>query len=169
MRRRSFIDRAKGLDFDTPSFVNEFKSVPSSVKRGRAVYIFPGSMIMSNAVVSDYAVMSTGVKVAHDAIAVKGCLFASGSNIGREAGIAENAIANYLEQMTNPTIRSALDQFRRGAEIRASKCLSNGRAIAGPELRMSNSRFRRELTRSLRSRRRLSHRRLPLSRGKRPE
>lgn len=80
--RVKFLEMAKSLGYQTPSYIHPSVTISDNVKIGSGVYILLGTNIMPETVIEDYVMISMGVNIAHHNILSKGTFLSTGCNFG---------------------------------------------------------------------------------------
>lgn len=83
--RIKFLEYAKKIGYQTPSYIHPSVIIADSVEIGNCVYILPGTHIMPYTKIEDYVMISMGVNIAHHNLLSKGTFLSTGVNFG--AGI----------------------------------------------------------------------------------
>ena len=80
--RVDILSYALSLGIEVPNFIHKSAIVDGTVNFGKGVYILPGTIIMPYANLSDYAMISMGVKIAHHSLISEGSFLSTGVNFG---------------------------------------------------------------------------------------
>ncbi|MBR1543686.1 MAG: NeuD/PglB/VioB family sugar acetyltransferase [Muribaculaceae bacterium] len=89
--RVKFLEYAKSLGYETPSFIHPSSTIHHSVKIGQGVYILIGANIMPYTVLEDYVMISMNALVAHHTTLKKGTFLSTGVNFGASIVAHERA------------------------------------------------------------------------------
>ncbi len=80
--RVKFLEMAKELGYDTPSYIHPSVTISDNVTIGKGVYILLGTNIMPETRIEDYVMISMGVNIAHHNVLSKGTFLSTGCNFG---------------------------------------------------------------------------------------
>lgn len=80
--RVKFLERARALGYETPSYIHPSVVISPNVKIGQGVYILLGTTIMPYAEIRDYVMISMGVHLAHHTVLKEGTFLSTGVNFG---------------------------------------------------------------------------------------
>lgn len=80
--RVRFLEKARSLGYETPSYVHPSVVISPNVKIGQGVYILLGTTIMPYAEIRDFVMISMGVHLAHHTILNEGTFLSTGVNFG---------------------------------------------------------------------------------------
>ena len=80
--RVKFLEKARALGYETPSYIHPSVVISPNVKIGRGVYILLGTTIMPYAEIRDYVMISMGVHLAHHTVLKEGTFLSTGVNFG---------------------------------------------------------------------------------------
>lgn len=80
--RVKFLKLANELGYQLPNFIHQSSVVGPNVNMGKGIYIMPGTVIMPNATLSNYCMISMCISIGHDTFFEEGVFVANGCNIG---------------------------------------------------------------------------------------
>lgn len=80
--RVKFLKYARSLGYELPNFIHQSSVVGPNTNLGHGNYVMPGTVVMPNATLSDYVMLSMCISVGHDTFFEEGVFVANGCNIG---------------------------------------------------------------------------------------